>query len=91
MATTRTDRLDIAARALAGIPGGYTLAALLSVAAARWLPLPRADAVAAGMMLGLVAWPPVMMTAFALHSLPRLCACLTLTTAILATLAYWPA
>ncbi len=89
MATTRY-RSDIAIRALTGIAGGYLLAALLSVAIARWLPLPRIEASAAGMLTGLLAWPPVMMTAFAIHSLPRLCAGFALAGALLAVFSFWP-
>ncbi|GBR09358.1 iron transporter [Acetobacter oeni] len=88
--TTARYRLDIAARALAGTGGGYILAALISVAAARWFPMPRIDAVTTGMILALLVWPPVVMTAFAVHSLKYLCTGLALVAALLASLACWP-
>ncbi|MBB2202313.1 DUF3649 domain-containing protein [Gluconacetobacter tumulisoli] len=63
--------LAIAARTVAGVAGGYGVGSLVAIVAACWLPLSRADAATAGTLLGLLAWPPVVMACFYARSATR--------------------
>lgn len=56
-------------QSLAAVAGGYALASAVAVFAGAVLPLPRAEAVLAGTLLGLAAYPFAIMLAFALRDL----------------------
>lgn len=55
----------IASRVLAALLGGYALGALVTVACAVLLPLPRAEAVVTGMMLSFAAYAGAFVWVFA--------------------------
>lgn len=80
-------RLGIAARAAAAILGGYTLAALASVALALALPaafgVPRAEAVTWGLLLSFAVYAAAAMWAFAARSAARAWAGLALAALLL--------
>jgi len=58
-------RLAVISRVLAAIFAGYLLAALTSICAAQWLPMPRAEAVVTGMMLSFLAYLVAVLWCFA--------------------------
>ncbi|MDO5626505.1 MAG: DUF3649 domain-containing protein [Pseudomonadota bacterium] len=64
-------RLDITARAVAAMGGGYVLAALASVVLALWLPTSRAEAVTWGMLASFAVYAGAVMWAFAARSAAR--------------------
>ncbi len=63
--------VEIAARAIAAILGGYGLAVLCSVALAMVLPMARADAVLTGMLAGLAVHAGSAIWVFAASSAAR--------------------
>ena len=61
----------IASRTLAALGGGYGLASLVAAVCAVGLPLPRPDAVLAGMMVGLVVQAAAAIWVFAAGTATR--------------------
>lgn len=57
-------RVNVAARSLVAIVGGYAIAALFTMAAARWLPMAKIDAVLVATMLAFALIPGVAVWAF---------------------------
>ena len=64
-------RLDIALRTVAGIGGGYVLAALVTRTLALTLPLRPVDAVVAATLAGLAVYPCAIMWSFAARTPTR--------------------
>ncbi|WNW13520.1 DUF3649 domain-containing protein [Pseudomonas sp. DTU_2021_1001937_2_SI_NGA_ILE_001] len=62
---TVTYRLAVASRFIVASLGGYLFASLFSVCVSQWLPLPRGEAVMAGMMLSFLAYLGVFIGCFA--------------------------
>ncbi|WP_295471583.1 DUF3649 domain-containing protein [uncultured Pseudomonas sp.] len=60
-----TYRLAVASRFIVASLGGYLFASLFSVCVSQWLPLPRGEAVMAGMMLSFLAYLGVFIGCFA--------------------------
>ncbi|WP_235907600.1 DUF3649 domain-containing protein [Siccirubricoccus phaeus] len=58
----------VLSRTLAAVVGGYAVGALVSVACALLLPMPRAEAVLTGMMLSFAAYAGAVLWAFAARS-----------------------
>ena len=58
----------LVSRILAAVLGGYALGALVAIACALLLPLPRAEAVVTGMMLSVLAYAGAVLWAFAARS-----------------------
>lgn len=88
MATRGAGRSAIVWRAAAAILGGYGLAALLAVAAGIGLPVARAEAVVAGMLIGVPAWVAIWVWAFAARSPARVWMWIGTTGAALGLLAW---
>lgn len=63
--------LRITSRALVAVPGGYAAAALYASAMARWLPMPRTEAVMTGMLSSFAIYAAVAIMAFAVGSATR--------------------
>ncbi|OYD81197.1 DUF3649 domain-containing protein [Azospirillum brasilense] len=61
-------RLDVASRSLAGIVGGYALAAVAAMFLALTLPMPRAEAVYTATMLSFAIHAGAFVWAFAVRS-----------------------
>ncbi|BAP41450.1 DUF3649 domain-containing protein [Pseudomonas sp. 21LCFQ02] len=61
-------RLAVASRFIVATFGGYLLASLSSICLALWLPLPRAEAVLAGMMLSFLAYLGAFIWCFSCRS-----------------------
>ncbi|MDY0873707.1 DUF3649 domain-containing protein [Dongia rigui] len=80
-------RLDIAARILAAVMGGYALAAAIVIGLPAVLPLPRAEAVAVAMMLSFAFCCGAILWAFAVRSAWRAWAGILLPTMLFAALA----
>ena len=59
-------------RLCAGVLGGYAAAAVFAVWLSYVLPMPRADAVATGVLISFALYAGVIVYAFAAHSLRRL-------------------
>lgn len=76
-------RWSIAARALAGVVGGYWLAALATVCIGAALPTRTADAVLIGTMLSFLVYLLAVIWAFAAASAGRAWAGLAVTAAVL--------
>lgn len=57
-------RLDVTARLVAGLAGGYAVASLVAIAAAWALPIEPVEAATAGTIAALVALPIVVMGCF---------------------------
>ncbi|KJV35752.1 hypothetical protein [Luteibacter yeojuensis] len=57
--------LDVAARTLVAAVGGYAAAALNAAGLARWLPMPRVEAVMTGMLASFAVFALVAICAFA--------------------------
>ena len=79
-------RLDVAARALAAIGGGYAMAALAAATLALDLPGARVDSALAGTLAGLLVYPCTALWAFAARSAVRAWLALLLAGAVLAAL-----
>ncbi|QUT06693.1 DUF3649 domain-containing protein [Sphingobium phenoxybenzoativorans] len=58
-------RLSVASRVVAAALGGYALAAAISMALARALPMSRAEAVTTATILGVLAMPAAVIWVFA--------------------------
>ncbi len=80
-------RMGMILRVAVAIVGGYAVAALAGIALSRCLPWSRAENVTAGMLAGLLLWPAMVMTGFALRTLLHVCAAITGIAALLAALA----
>lgn len=80
-------RLDVIARVIAALGGGYAVAALLSVTLARLLPLDRVQAVMAATMVALLVWPSAALGCFWTASAMRAWLGVFLASALLAGLA----
>lgn len=65
MSLANSAKLAVAVRTVAAIVGSYVLAAAISAAVTRLLPLPRIDAVVVATLLGLLVLPFVPIWAFA--------------------------
>lgn len=63
--------LRIASRAFVAIVGGYVAAALYAATMARWLPMPRTEAVMTGMLASFAVYAGVAIMAFAVGSATR--------------------
>ncbi|MCQ9426383.1 DUF3649 domain-containing protein [Pseudomonas sp. LJDD11] len=61
-------RLAVASRFIVATFGGYLLASLSSICLTLWLPLPRAEAVLAGMMLSFLAYLGAFIWCFSCRS-----------------------
>jgi len=70
-AITARYRLDVAARLVAALAGGYGVAALVAIAAAWALPMARIDAAISGTIAALVAMPVAAMGCFWARSAAR--------------------
>lgn len=57
--------MQVAARAIAAIFGGYALAAMTTAGLARWLPLSRVEAVMTAMLSSFAIYATVAIVAFA--------------------------
>ncbi|WP_374384299.1 DUF3649 domain-containing protein [Dongia sp.] len=79
-------RLDIAARILAAVLGGYGLATAIVIGLPTVLPLPKAEAVAVAMMLSFAFCCGAILWAFAVHSAWRAWAGILLPTIVLVVL-----
>lgn len=62
----------MALRLFVALPLGYALSAVGGICAAFWLPLSKADAAMAGILLGLILWPVIFMASFAFMNTRRL-------------------
>lgn len=63
--------LDVASRTVLAAVGGYLAAALTTAGLARWLPLPRVEAVMAGMLGSFAIYATVAIFAFAVARASR--------------------
>lgn len=63
--------LDVASRTVVGAVGGYIAAALTTAGLARWLPLPRVEAVMAGMLVSFAVYALVAIFAFGVSRVGR--------------------
>jgi hypothetical protein len=63
--------IEVTARTVAAVFGGYAMAALVAAACARWLPMARVEAVVAGMLVSFAVYAVVVIAAFALRSALR--------------------
>jgi hypothetical protein len=64
-------RLDVAARCVAAVAGGYGIAALVAIACAWALPMAKIDAAVAGTIAGILALPVAAMGCFWARSAAR--------------------
>jgi hypothetical protein len=63
--------LDVASRSVLAAVGGYVAAALTAAGFARWLPIPRVEAVMTGMLVSFAVYAVVAIFAFAVARASR--------------------
>lgn len=63
--------LQVASRAIAALVGGYAIAAMTTAGLARWLPMPRVEAVMTGMLASFAVYATVAILCFALATATR--------------------
>lgn len=81
-------RLSVLSRVLAAVIGGYAFATVLSILLSRLVPMPRAEAVATGMLLSFAIYAAAVLWVFAARTAYRAWSGLLLPT-MLCGLASW--